>query len=300
MYEINGQVYRADDPALAGALQAAYAQQQRPLLIQTDAADGVTALKLDFAMSKSGARPPAASAGTEPGSVRTDGKRLTLRSLLHYLLDEAGLTRWSPAMKGKRNWHVIRKYLLQAAAGKQVKGKPLADQLYLPEPFSVEHKDEIAGRRLAVFDKLAKSAGDARRLMLLIAEVKDLGDARFGKKLRVKHMSDAPFLLADDLYQRVLRRFEAELLLWSAVESSHLLVAATFRVSSAGWASTEEMTLMLLDEHWLCIDSADEMHLLNALVAGRRRFHRTLRYNLTSAAPLAIAVLTDVANPVAI
>lgn len=353
MYEINGQVCRADDPALAGALQAAYAQQQRPLClclrpglemyiarlgerfivkrmpdsgyrhatscdsfeppphmsgigeligaaIQANAADGVTTLKLDFAMSKSGVRPLAASAGTGPGSVRTDGKRLTLRALLHYLLDEAALTRWSPAMEGKRNWHVIRKYLLQAAAGKQVKGKPLADQLYLPEPFSVEHKDEIAGRRRVVFDQLAKSAGGARRLMLLIAEVNDLGDARFGKKLRVKHMPDAPFLLADDLYQRVLRRFETEMLLWSAVESSHLLVAATFRVGAAGWASIEEMTLMLTDEHWLCIDSSDDMRLLEALVGARRRFHRTLRYNVPSAAPLATAVLTDASDPVAL
>lgn len=354
MVEINGQAFQPDDPALAGALQTAYAQQRRPLClclrpgiemyiaslgdrfivkrmpntgyrhaascdsfeppphmsgvgeligaaIQTNAGDGVIILKLDFAMAKSGTRTLSASvgAGAGPGSVRTDGKRLTLRAVLHYLLDEAGLTRWSPAMEGNRNWHVVRKYLLQAAADKQAKGKPLADQLYIPEPFSLEHKDEIVGRRRRVFDKLAKLAGNARRLMLLIAEVKDLGDAKFGKKLRVKHVPDALFLMADDLYRRVLRRFDTELSLWSAVESSHLLVAATFWVSAAGWATIEEMTLMLVDEHWLGFESTDEKLLLDTLVAEGRRFVRTLRYNLPSTAPLATALLTDAPDAVA-
>jgi len=46
-------------------------------------------------------------------------------------------------MAGKRNWYVIYKHLLIAADGKESKGKPLGDMLYVPEPFSVDRKDEI-------------------------------------------------------------------------------------------------------------------------------------------------------------
>ena len=72
-----------------------------------------------------------------------------MRGVLHYLWDEAGLNRWTPAMAGKRSWFVVRKYLLQAAENKAAKGSPLGDSLFIPETFQVEHRDEILARQLA-------------------------------------------------------------------------------------------------------------------------------------------------------
>ncbi|KAA0178844.1 DUF1173 domain-containing protein [Cupriavidus gilardii] len=267
--------------------------------IQTNLTDGVTSLKFDFALSKNGSRQAPAPAASEADSVRTDGKKLTLRGTLHYLYDEAGLTRWSPAMQGKRSWRVVRKYLLQAAADKVAKGAPVAELMFVPEAFSLDMKDELTRRRLAVFNALAQSNGSTRRLMLLIGEVKEIGDARFGKKLVVKHMSDAPFMVNDDLYKRLLKRFEHEFGLWSASESSHLLVVATFGVSGAGVPSIEEASLMLVNEHWLPYESLDEKLLLDALVEQKRRFTKGLRYNLATTVPLASTVLSDTAEPVA-
>jgi hypothetical protein len=216
--------------------------------IQTNLADGVTTLKFDFALSKNGARAAPAPSGAEHDSVKTDGKKLTLRGTLHYLLDEAGLTRWSPAMESKRSWWVVRKYLLEAAADKVAKGGSVADLLYIPESWSMDKKDEIARRRLTVFNQLAQSDGASRRLMLVVGEVKEIGDARFGKKMILKHLSDAHFMMNEDLYKRLVKRFENELSLWGGTESSHLMVIGTFGVSGAG-ADPGERKLDSLREH---------------------------------------------------
>ncbi|WP_212285787.1 DUF1173 domain-containing protein [Agrobacterium tumefaciens] len=268
--------------------------------IQTNLEDGVTTIKFDFALAKTGNRAAPAPSGAEHDSVKTDGKKLTLRGTLHYLLDEAGLTRWSPAMENKRNWWVLRKYLLEAAADKVAKGSSVADLLYIPESFDEKKKDEIKRRRMTVFNQLSKAEGSSRRLMLVVGEVKEMGDARFGKKMTLKHQADAPLMMNEDLYKRLLKRFENELMLWDGNPASHLLVVGTFGVSAAGVASLEEASLVLVNENWLPYESVDELMLLDALTKQRRRFTKGLRYNLASTTPLASAVLSDTDEPVAL
>ena len=268
--------------------------------IQTNVVDGITALKLDFALTRKGGRAGAPSAGGESVKARTDGAKLTMRGALHYLFDQAGLTRWSPAMEGKRNWWVVRKHLLLAAVGKVAKGKSLGSSLFIPEPFSLERKEEIAHRRQAILDGLAVAERGAHPLMLMVAEVKELGDGKIAKNLRIKHLPDVPFLVREDLYRRVLRRFEPELTLWNAMDAAHLITAATFGVGPAGVPVIEEMSLMVVDEHWLVMESAHEKFLLDVLVKQKRRFIKCLRYNLGPAAPLPSAILVDVPDPIAL
>lgn len=268
--------------------------------IQTNTADGLTSLRLGFSMSRRGPRSRAGACDGESASAKSSVGKLTLRGTLHYLLDQAGLTRWSPAMEGKRNWWVIRKHLLFAAEGKVAKGVPLAQRLFIPEPFSVEQKEQIAQRRQRVFSGLAVADGDAQPLMLLVAEVKELTSGKSARHLRVKHMPDAPFLIGEELYKRVMRRHASELSLWSAIDNSHLMIAATFGVSRQGTPAIEEMTLMVLDERWLALENVEEKMLLDALAQKKRHFFKTLRFNMAASAALPAAVLVDAGEPVAL
>lgn len=268
--------------------------------IQTDMTEGITTLRLDFSLSKSGARAAPAATGEEHDTVKTDGKKLTLRGALHYLYDEAGLTRWYPAMEGKRNWWIIRRALLEGASDKRTKGSLLADKLYIPESFSVAKKDEIAQRRLSIFRKLGAQEGTTRKLMILIGEVNEIGDARFGKKLVIKHLPDCPFMLNDDLYKRFTKRFDSELALWAGNDASHLMVIGTFGVNPSGTAMIEELSTMLVNENWMPFENIDERMLIDALISQKRKFVKGLRYNLPSTKVLASAVLNDTTEPVAL
>lgn len=251
--------------------------------------DEKTTLALDFPLTKGRSRQPGSASEVEHESVRSDGTKLTMRGLLHYLMDEAGLTRWTPAMSGKRSWRVVRRELLNAASSKTTKGQSLLDVIYAPEAFSLDHADEIRQRQR---DSLARLSTPGNR-MVLLGEVKAFDAARFGMSLIIKHMPDNKLMMTDEMHKHLLSRFSHQLQIWSDKETSHLLTIATISRSTQGVYTLESACLMNVNEQWIPFESTYEWELLNALHGVQRRFTKGLRYNLPSTKPLASAVLQD-------
>ena len=267
--------------------------------ITEEADSGLTAIKLGFRMSKSErSAPEAAGSGGMADSVAADPNRLTLRAVLHYLWQEADLATWTPGMADKRNWRIVSWYLRQAARGKFTNGKPLATRLYVPEPFTVEKKAEITARRLSVWTPMQQH-GSAQQFMMLIGELKTIDPARFGHKLVIKHLPEAPLMIDDTLLARLNKRFSDELELWQTDEEGHLMVIATFSVGRAGLATAEEVSLVMTDRNWLPYESLADKLLLDTALAARRRFTKSLRYNLAPDKPMASLVFTDTETPAA-
>ena len=249
-----------------------------------------TTLTLDFALSKGRSRQIGAPSEIEHESVRSDGTKLTMRGLVHYLMDEAGLTRWTPAMAGRRSWYVVRRELLNAASSKKTKGLSLLDVLYVPETFALDRADEIKQRQRGAMARLSSSS-IAR--MIMVGEVKAIEDARYGKCLVVKHMPDTKLMMTDDLHRHLLSRFTHQLQLWGQLDASHLLMVATISRSTQGVLSLEAACLMNVNDAWIPFETLFEWELLDALHSTQRRFTKGLRYNLPSTKPLACAVLQD-------
>ena len=86
--------------------------------------------------------------------------------------------------------------LRQAASTARVKGHPLGERVYVPEPFLLQQKAELAARRLSCWQKTTPRPGHAQQLMVLIGEVKSIEPARAGHKLVLKHLPDAPLFLS--------------------------------------------------------------------------------------------------------
>jgi hypothetical protein len=267
--------------------------------ITEEADSGLTAIKLGFRMSKAErAAPNGAGGGGVADSVAADPNRLTLRAVLHYLWQEADLATWTPGMDGKRNWRIVSWYLRQAARGKFTKGKPLATRLYVPEPFNAEKKTEIAARRLSAWAPMQQH-GSAQQFMMLIGELKSIDPARFGHKLVIKHLPDAPLMVNDTLLARLNERFADEIELSQTDDDGHLMVIATFSVGRAGLATAEEISLVMTDRHWLPYESLFDKLLLDTALDARRRFTKSLRYNLAPDKPMASLVFTDTETPTA-
>jgi hypothetical protein len=265
--------------------------------ITEDPATGETTLKLDFPLAKMPGRSTVPPAGGESDSVSSSGTKLSLRGLLHYLWDQAELTRWHPGFTGKRTWATVRRHLLQAAEHKLARGDALHARLYVPEPFSVEGRDAINARRLAQWQHAVAAPGKAQQLMLLIGEVKEIVPARYGFKAIVKHVPDQAFAIDEQLYRRLGRRFEPELALWGASDDIHMVMIATFGVSTAGVASIHELCLMPTTRQWLPIEDGFEKQLLDKLVGDNRAFVKGLHYNLGKGDRIASVVLTDCEGP---
>ncbi len=258
--------------------------------IREEVESQTTVLSLEFALTKGRSRQPGIGADLEHESVRSDGAKLTMRGLLHFLMDDAGLTRWTPAMAGRRSWFVVRRELLKAASSKLTKGQPLPALLYLPENFSVDRADEIRQRQRESLGRLAESTS-AR--MIVLGEVKAIENARYGKCLIVKHMPDMKLLMTDGLHNHLVSRFDHQLQLWSQLEATHLMLLATVSRSAQGVFSVEAACLMNVNEHWIPFETLFEWELLDALHRAQRRFTKGLRYNLPLSKPLACAVLQD-------
>ncbi|WP_066262855.1 DUF1173 domain-containing protein [Hydrogenophaga flava] len=254
---------------------------------------GVTALRLDFPMTKLPGRHVQPAAGSASSSVASQGQKLGLRALLHYLWDQAELTQWKPSFAGRRYWATVRRHLLQAAENKTTHGQPLLASLYIPEVFSVEQRDAIQTRRQRLWARAAPRLGQPQPLLLMLAEVKEIAPTRYGHRAVIKHLPDLAFALDDALYRRLGRSFERELTLWGAEPNLHLLMVATIRVDEAGTPCIAEMSVMLTTSQWLPVDDSWDRQLVEALVRQGRSFVKGLRYNMQSDQTLVCASLLD-------
>ena len=118
----------------------------------------------------------------------------------------------------------------------------------------IEERDAINARRLAQWQSAVPVPGKAQHLMLLIGEVKEIVPARYGFKAIVKHLPDQAFAIDEQLYRRLGRRFESELALWGASDDIHMVMIATFGVSSAGVPAIHELCLMPVTRQWLPVE----------------------------------------------
>lgn len=263
--------------------------------------DDVVRLKVDFTLSRTPDRSAAPPQGQVGDTATADGSRLTLRSLLHYLWTSADLCRWAPAMAGRRTWSVVQRRLLDVAKTMRLKGAPLADVLLLPQAWTPERKDVIAQQTAHALKRLTIQDSGRQSLGILLAEVKELSPARYGFKLIVRHLPGTAFFLDESLYRRTCRRFERELDLWRADESTHLMAIGTVGVTSAGVPEVQEVALVATNAGWLPFENQHELELMAALGADGRHFTRCLRFNLDARSPSATAVLEDVGpEPVAL
>ncbi|MYM53395.1 DUF1173 family protein, partial [Pseudomonas aeruginosa] len=151
----------------------------------------------------------------------------------------------------------------------------------------------MSQRRVAPMGEADTAVKGSRRLMIVIGEVKEVAQSRYGHKIVFKHLPDCHFMMNDDLHKRLLKRFEVELGLWDALEDTHLMAIGTFSVGNTGIASLEEVALMSVTENWIPFESTFDQMVIDAMSRANRRFMKGMRYNLPSNRPLACLVASD-------
>lgn len=257
--------------------------------------DGRTELHVDFAWTRRPGRGAARGVPTEPGQVATTARRMSLRALTHFLFERAGFNRWAPAMAGRRNWAVVRKYLLEAAAEADVAGGSLADRLFVPDAFDERSKAEAARRRR---EKLAmlKPRDGATPLALVIGDLKATEAVEAGRRVWIRHMPDAPLLVDERVWQRLVRRYAS---LFEARDADtglrvRLVMTALIKARREFTYEIDAAVLMMTSDQWIPVEGVHELPLLDALIKEGRRFIKPLRYDASSAEAFANALLLDV------
>lgn len=268
--------------------------------IVDDPTDGTTALRLAFSLSKAGNRSAPEPSDSPSATVQSDGNKLSLLAVLHYLWDEAELTRWQAGFAGHRSWAVVYRRLRAAADGKLVRKNPLVTSLFVPEPFSADRKTDIDQRRIKAWAPARRQPGKSTKLLIGVGEVKAIEPAAHGFKMQVRHLPGHPWFLDEDLYRKFTKRFATELEAWQMADPGdvRLVAICTFSVSRAGYANVEQLSLMTTDRNWLPFTSDADHTLLSTAIDEGRSFRKVLSYN-GSATALASLVFTDTAPAIA-
>ena len=255
---------------------------------------GKLELRVDFPWTRTTGPSAARREPHDVAEIAPGRHRMSLRALMHFLFERAGFNRWSPAMQGKRSQGVLRKYLLEAAEDVSVKGVPLSERLYVPEPFSEATQADAAQRRR---DKLAVLRPTAARcpLAVVIGEFKACETWSMGRRIWIRHLPDAPLLSSAKTWARIERAFAP---LFEAGDADtgfkfRLMMAALVGARREHTYEIEAASLMLTSEHWIPVEGIHELPLVHALVEQRRRFIKPLRYDARSAAGFANTLLLD-------
>lgn len=255
---------------------------------------GSVELRVDFPWVRVPGRGVVPGDSHDPGEVVAPRRRMSLRALTHFLFERAGFNRWMPAMAGKRNQGVLCKHLLEAAGEMIVKGQPLAQRLYVPEPFSEASKAAAALRRRDKLAVLQPHDGQSP-LAVVLGEFKTCEATAFGRRIWIKHMPDAPLLIADKAWERARRTYAAYFEVHDADAGyrPRLVVTALIRAKREHVYEVDALSMMLVSEHWIPVEGAHEIELVQELVEQQRRFFKPLRYDARSSAGFPNALLTD-------
>lgn len=255
---------------------------------------GAIDLRVDFPWTRTAGRGVTRGEGDVEGEVSATRRRMSLRALMHFLFERAGFNRWSPAMEGKRNQGVLHKYLMEAAENVTVKGVALVERLYVPEPFSEATRAEAAQRRR---DKLAvlRPHDGHSPLALVLGEFKASEATLGGCRVWIKHMPDAPLLIAAKTWARIEKVFAP---MFEARDADtgqkvRLMLAALVRARREYTYEIDAASLMMTTGHWIPIDAIHELPLVHALVDQRRKFVKPLRYDAPTTGAFPNALLLD-------
>lgn len=266
--------------------------QVRDNAVRDDPETGDVHLKLAFPLKRGAARSAPAAITNDKPALKHNGRKLSMRGLLHVLWNKAELTHWYPRMAGKRNWWIVRRELLEAVENCWTKGAALGPKVFIPEAFQLDDRTGIIARRHKALTP-ARLSPDT--MMIVIGEVKTIGQSRYGEAIGLRHLADWPLYMDTDTAKRFHRRFAAEEHLWrsSAGDDGHLIIAASFSLRKSGAAELFDIALMPVTREWLPYENTSERELIRLAVVHHRQFVKGLRVDLEATRPIASITLTD-------
>ena len=207
--------------------------------------------------------------------------RVSLRGLLDLLWQRAGFNQWHPNMAGRRTYAALRKYLLTAGAGVQVKQHPLTDYLYIPEPYVEAQRADIEQRTQAHLNRLLLTSTRRPKRMLVLGVVRAYRSSPYGLGLQLRQCSpQMVFWLNKDLSVRYREQYcagdDPEKLLSN---ERHVVVLLAVDRSPKGYHQIAALAQMDTTPAYIPQESPHDAHVAQQLVAAERRFLKPLRYD---------------------
>ncbi|WP_191575929.1 DUF1173 family protein [Achromobacter insolitus] len=269
-------VYYGVDPSMSGL-----GSYRRGVVQELD--DGAVKIKLKVGLQQRAAVAPQDSENSGPAETKAATPRprsgqasMTLLGLLHFLWTQAGLHTWAPSMEGKRNLGVVHHHLMRVAMSTYAGRVRLSQNLVIATPSA---SGQQAGRNKAK----SLDAITQRRRLVVVAPLAQHQEGMDGSSiLPIAGFHGIPHLAVDDaIWASIERRFAREIDAWRA-GNPIIAVAQTDPPRSSGGsmrAQVVDVSLMQITRDWIPVDSGYEALIAEKLVAEKRRFEKSLRFD---------------------
>lgn len=225
-----------------------------------------------------------------PNANKSQSKRsaIELLGLLHLLWEYSNNSRWFPRKKGKanlsRSWGSAHYYLGQVLEKISTKGKALKDNLYIVPPYHSSEQDQIQQQ----FDRFitpviksgtVKAQADKVPVIckMIIGEVKDLTESKFGFCLKLKSFYH-PLYLSKAKMERLQKSYSLAVNA-IASEKACAIAIAVVSASSSGNLTIESIAMMPVSKNYIPFDSSFELQIGNMLIDQERAFEKPMRYD---------------------
>jgi hypothetical protein len=247
-----------------------------------DRGDGKLHVKLGVPLLIRGAGNAASVMSPPHGSVeRAARDTLELRGLLHLLWERAEFNRWLPAMRGRRRYRQLFKYLIEAAETITVRRQPLTRHLYMPEPFVLEQALEIEARRQRLMRELSQTASGLPLRILVLGRLRAVVESAEVSGIRLANWPNELVLRADAT--TLARLHQASEFAWIDFPALNpefrLMMLLTVQRTKHGHWKIEEIAPMVCTEDYIPVLSMEEALVAKRLAAEGRAFLKPLPYD---------------------
>ncbi len=242
-------------------------------------ADGRVVFKLDigFGIRDNAASPPVERQPPAelPQMVQDPDRRLGMLAMIQFLWEQAELHHWHPKMQGRRRYKQVYDRLVSAAERILVKGFPLLQRIFIPEPFYKDRASEIAMRRLEKLSRLGRSRNGKRRRFLVMGQIRSMRQNADVVRLHLAHVSDdVSVVIPRSTWERLCKRWGVEIP--DPDSDMHLWGLFLIDTQHNGTLHSRTAAMMQTTAQYIPVFRPAEISLAYGLVDSERRFIKML------------------------
>lgn len=257
--------------------------------------DGRIVFNLDSSLDPRGSTqtPHELDPGKLPQGAKLHKSRLGLIALLQVLWEQSELHHWRPGMLGRRRYRQVYNLLMAASHNVIVKGRPLYERLFIPEPFIAENSENISYDRQERVAQLSRGSDGKPRRFFVSGRVRDVVLGADVVEVHLAHLpGTAAVSVPRKVWRSLTRRWRLEETICSEDESVLWGIFVVDRITD-GRFRANEAALQLLTEHFIPVYRTQEIAITYALVDSGRSFVKLLPFDVNPDSGHAAFHLTD-------
>lgn len=212
-----------------------------------------------------------------------EGKRkIGLLELFYEFWMGSQLNQYAPGSEVRRNWPHIRDKLANYTRNIYVNKVSMAEGLYIPFTFSIDHADQIERDKDKFFQPWR---GEKNKDLLVLGELKDIDENEHGWTIKLRHES-YPLYITGQQFETMRSQFKFPLSIFEEKQRTgrdigKIMIIAACNMPSK-YLNVRSISLIGVSHEYIPASSLNELKLIHRLIGEKRSFFRPAKFSVDS------------------